>query len=680
SEYNSAVSAHPGDVIVLHLNGNYTVGANPLTLGSDTCVLLGGTIQINSSTTATHAITANSGSSDISISGGLIDGGSPGIPTTGRNGIYFSGVSMFQIDDVTLQHFGTNSTRVGGSDVIQIDHGSTPRIITRCTINGGSARGIWMATSGVRDIILDNLVTDAQMDGVDFDESSTASLAAFNTLTNNTRYGVFIEQSASYNLVLGNVCNFDSSYGVGCYNNYSTPRAMTAYNSIICNSMFGGNGLRNGSTGDGTNVETCDNFYFNNTLANARIVSQLYGTNNYYSQNYLSGASISTSGAEVFFNSPDVNGNLQIHQSNSALGVIVQNASTTNNAPVVTATFASLGNGTGDDQWQLIPTDSGYYKVINKNSGLAMVVQGASTTNGAPIIQYAYSADGTYNDEWMIQSVGNGLYQFVNRLSGLCLDVPGGSTNAGTQLDQASSTGGAYQQFSLVEDTPASSAPGFSLSASPASQSVTAGNGTNYTINVGAINGFSGAVSLSVGGLPAGATATLSPTSVAVPGSSTLTITTSSSTPTGSHAILVTGVSGSLTNSTSATLVVNPPSTLPAGWTDADIGSPTIAGSATYSNGTFTVSGSGSDIWTTADQFNYTYQSVSGDQTVIARVVSENGTASYAKAGVMIRETTAANSVEASVLITPTNGIAMEVRPSTGAASINMTGWIRNIL
>jgi len=56
SQYNAAVSANPGDVIVLHLNGNYTVGANALALGPYTCVLLGGEIQINSSTTASCAI------------------------------------------------------------------------------------------------------------------------------------------------------------------------------------------------------------------------------------------------------------------------------------------------------------------------------------------------------------------------------------------------------------------------------------------------------------------------------------------------------------------------------------------------------------------------------------------------------------------------------------------------
>ncbi|MBU6408951.1 MAG: DUF1349 domain-containing protein [Verrucomicrobia bacterium] len=121
-------------------------------------------------------------------------------------------------------------------------------------------------------------------------------------------------------------------------------------------------------------------------------------------------------------------------------------------------------------------------------------------------------------------------------------------------------------------------------------------------------------------------------------------------------------------------------STLPTGWSDQDIGNPSISGSAGYANGTFTVAGSGADIWGTSDQFNYAYEAVSGDQTIVARAVSENGTASYAKAGVMIRETTAANAVEASVLLTPANGIAMEIRPTTGSSSINMTGWIAGIV
>lgn len=448
SEYNAALSANPGDVIVLHLNGSYTVGANPLTLASDTCVLLGGTIQINSLTTASCAVTASSGASYISISGGIIDGGTSSPPSKGRDAIYFSGIGMFQIDAVTMQHFGNNSSRVGGSDVVRIDHGSTPRIITRCTINGGSARGIWVATSGVRDVVSDNTVTDVQMDGVDCDESTYASLVKFNYLYDNGRYGVFLEQSASDNLVLGNVCNYNSSYDIGCYNNSTTARGATADNSIICNSLLGDNGLRNGSTGDGDSVTSSDNFFFNNTVMNANIQSQLYGSQNYYSQNYMGNSSLSTSGTEVFFNPPDVSGNLQLQASNSGLDAVVTNAATSNGAAVIT----SLETGLGNDLWQLLPTDSGYYRLMNENSGLALVVLDASTNHGAGIIQWTYDASG--NDEWMPVSAGNGFYNFVNRLSGLYLDVPGARTNAGTQLDQQSATGDANQQFNLVDSSP----------------------------------------------------------------------------------------------------------------------------------------------------------------------------------------------------------------------------------
>ncbi|MBU6410497.1 MAG: RICIN domain-containing protein, partial [Verrucomicrobia bacterium] len=163
--------------------------------------------------------------------------------------------------------------------------------------------------------------------------------------------------------------------------------------------------------------------------------------------------------------------------------------------------------------------------------------------------------------------------------------------------------------------------------------------------------------------------------------SSTLTLTASSTAATGTVTVTITGTDGTLTHTTTISLTVNAASGgLPAGWTDTDIGSVGIAGSASYSGGVFTVSGSGADIWGTADSFNYAYQSISGDQIVIARVASENGTASYAKSGVMIRESTASGSVFASVLITPANGVAMEVRPTTGASAINLAGWIRNVL
>jgi YD repeat-containing protein len=83
--------------------------------------------------------------------------------------------------------------------------------------------------------------------------------------------------------------------------------------------------------------------------------------------------------------------------------------------------------------------------------------------------------------------------------------------------------------------------------------------------------------------------------------------------------------------------------TIPSGWSDVDIGSVGMGGSASYSNGTFTVEGSGASISGTSDQMNFLYQSLSGDGTIIARLVSLSGGSSSEQAGVMIRETLNAN-------------------------------------
>ena len=104
--------------------------------------------------------------------------------------------------------------------------------------------------------------------------------------------------------------------------------------------------------------------------------------------------------------------------------------------------------------------------------------------------------------------------------------------------------------------------PDFSISASPGSQTVTAGGGTSYTASVSPSNGFNSTVSLSVSGLPSGATGTFNPTSISGgSGSSTLSITTSTSTPAGAYTLTITGTnsSPSLTHSSSVTLVVNGP-------------------------------------------------------------------------------------------------------------------------
>ena len=117
-------------------------------------------------------------------------------------------------------------------------------------------------------------------------------------------------------------------------------------------------------------------------------------------------------------------------------------------------------------------------------------------------------------------------------------------------------------------------------------------------------------------------------------------------------------------------------SSLPAPWLDQDIGAVAAAGSASHASGAFTVSGSGADIWDSADKFHYAYRPLSGDGEIVARVASIQNTNAWAKAGVMIREGLAANSANAMMLVTPSNGLRFQRRLTTGGVSTSTSGGI----
>lgn len=124
-------------------------------------------------------------------------------------------------------------------------------------------------------------------------------------------------------------------------------------------------------------------------------------------------------------------------------------------------------------------------------------------------------------------------------------------------------------------------------------------------------------------------------------------------------------------------------STLPSGWNARDIGNVGAAGSTAFNNGTFTVKGSGSDIWHNADSFHFAHQQLSGDGTITARVTSQQNTDQWAKAGVMFRQSLAANAAHAMLIVTPSNGVALQHRVAAGGTSEhqgsggNVPQWVR---
>jgi len=139
------------------------------------------------------------------------------------------------------------------------------------------------------------------------------------------------------------------------------------------------------------------------------------------------------------------------------------------------------------------------------------------------------------------------------------------------------------------QSSPPSTTPGYTLSASPTSLTITQGGSGASTISVTPQNGFSGSVSLSASGLPSGVTASFSPNSTTT--SSTLTLTASSAATTGTVTVTITGTSGTLTNTVPITLTISsPPPPLPTVYS-LQLNPTSVVGGTQSSTGTVTLSG-----------------------------------------------------------------------------------------
>ncbi len=136
---------------------------------------------------------------------------------------------------------------------------------------------------------------------------------------------------------------------------------------------------------------------------------------------------------------------------------------------------------------------------------------------------------------------------------------------------------------------------------------------------------------------------------------------------------VVSAVVGGVESPNCSPVAAVPSAGLPSPWQSRDIGKVAAVGSSSYNSGTakFTVVGSGADIWSSADEFQYMYQEASGNCSIVAKVESVGNTDPWAKAGVMIRETLTTGSKHASVFVTPNNGVAFQSRDCTGGGSVN---------
>lgn len=120
-------------------------------------------------------------------------------------------------------------------------------------------------------------------------------------------------------------------------------------------------------------------------------------------------------------------------------------------------------------------------------------------------------------------------------------------------------------------------------------------------------------------------------------------------------------------------------------WTSRDIGDVGTTGFGTYEDatGSFFVSGAGADIWGDHDAFHAVTQSLSGDSQLTTRVVSEQNTSNFAKAGLAIGDV-APDAARVILDVKPDGGIEFMERSAAGASMTFVAGstssfpiWLR---
>ncbi|WP_246038188.1 RICIN domain-containing protein [Saccharothrix texasensis] len=91
---------------------------------------------------------------------------------------------------------------------------------------------------------------------------------------------------------------------------------------------------------------------------------------------------------------------------------------------------------------------TGWHRLVNRASGKALDVAGASVADGAEVVQW--SATGSLNQQWRFLPNADGSCRLAARHSGRLLDSPGGS-GQGARLDQWQDTGSDNQWWRLVD-------------------------------------------------------------------------------------------------------------------------------------------------------------------------------------------------------------------------------------
>jgi hypothetical protein len=227
-------------------------------------------------------------------------------------------------------------------------------------------------------------------------------------------------------------------------------------------------------------------------------------------------------------------------------------------AGTATVTITGTGGGLTRTATVSLTVSPGPSFTLTPNPASVSVTRGASATSTIGIARSGgFTGAVSLSASGLPTGVAHGFTPAsATGASSVLTFTANASAVLGTSTVTITGTGAGLTRTTTISLTVnAAQTPNVTLSATPASVSVTRSASAQSTISLARSGGFTGAVALSVTGLPAGVTAAFNPGSV-TGASSVLTFTATATATVGAANVTVTGTGGGLTRTTTVSLTV----------------------------------------------------------------------------------------------------------------------------
>ena len=276
----------------------------------------------------------------------------------------------------------------------------------------------------------------------------------------------------------------------------------------------------------------------------------------------------------------------------------------------------------------LVALQGGFYAISGTSAAspsfaglMALVVQNTGQRQGNANTRFYPMANAQYG------SGGVAVFHDITSGNNSVPGVTGYSCTTGYDL---ASGLGSVDATTLVNNWVA---PNFSLSVAPLSLSVAQGASGTVGITTTLSGSFNSSIQLSVSGLPAGATASFSPSSIPAPGNgaSVMTVTAGTAAAVGTFPLTITATNGSTTNTATVTLTIIQVFTITSSVANGIGGAITPATSAVVSGGSAiltivpatgyylsALTDNGTDVTSSITGGSYTISNVTAAHTVVA--------------------------------------------------------------